>query len=134
MALSPQWLDELKSRITLSALIQRTVKLTRAGREWKACCPFHSENTPSFYVNDQKGFYPCFGCGAHGSAVDFVMATENLSFPEAVERLAAREVERFQDLKRRNAKLLYNIEKQARRSDGKVAFRSTGRDGGLEIQ
>ncbi|MCB2078871.1 MAG: hypothetical protein KDE55_14385, partial [Novosphingobium sp.] len=50
--LSPAWLDELKARITLSSLVMRTVKLQRAGREWKACCPFHSEKSPSFYVND----------------------------------------------------------------------------------
>ena len=73
MALSPQWLEELKARITLSSLIQRDVKLTRAGAEWKACCPFHNEKTPSFYVNDAKGFYHCFGCQQHGSAIDWMM-------------------------------------------------------------
>ena len=64
MAITPQWKDELRARITLSTLVQRSVKLTRAGREWKGCCPFHDEKTPSFYVNDQKQFYHCFGCGA----------------------------------------------------------------------
>ena len=54
---------------TLSALVGRSVKLTKAGREWKACCPFHNEKTPSFYVNDEKGFYHCFGCQAHGDAI-----------------------------------------------------------------
>ncbi|GAA5050387.1 DNA primase [Erythrobacter westpacificensis] len=89
MALSPQWLDELKSRITLSTLIQRTVKLQRAGREWKACCPFHSENTPSFYVNDQKGFYHCFGCQQHGGAIDWMMEQHGLPFIDAVKELAS---------------------------------------------
>ncbi|WP_338244734.1 DNA primase [Aurantiacibacter hainanensis] len=89
MALSPAWLDELKSRITLSALIQRTVKLQRAGREWKACCPFHSEKTPSFYVNDQKGFYHCFGCQQHGGAIDWMMEQHGLPFMDAVKELAA---------------------------------------------
>ncbi|KLI63816.1 DNA primase [Aurantiacibacter marinus] len=89
MALSPQWLDELRSRITLSTLIQRTTKLQRAGREWKACCPFHSENTPSFYVNDQKGFYHCFGCQAHGGAIDWMMGQRGLEFMDAVKELAA---------------------------------------------
>ncbi|MGB3796699.1 MAG: DNA primase [Alteraurantiacibacter sp.] len=89
MALSPAWLDELKSRITLSALIQRTVKLTRAGREWKACCPFHSEKTPSFYVNDQKGFYHCFGCQQHGGAIDWMMEQHGLEFMDAVKELAS---------------------------------------------
>lgn len=59
MTLTPQWLDELRSRITLSTLIGRTVKVTRAGREYKACCPFHNEKTPSFTINDEKGFYHC---------------------------------------------------------------------------
>ena len=89
MALSPQWLDELKTRTTLSALIQRTVKLTRAGNEWKACCPFHSEKTPSFYVNDAKGFYHCFGCQQHGGAIDWMMEQHGLEFMDAVKELAA---------------------------------------------
>ncbi|MEL1250359.1 DNA primase [Aurantiacibacter gilvus] len=89
MALSPQWLDDLKSRITLSALIMRTVKLQRAGREWKACCPFHSEKSPSFYVNDQKGFYHCFGCQQHGGAIDWMMEQHGLQFMDAVKELAA---------------------------------------------
>src|SRR5690606_603979 len=65
------------------------VKLTRAGREFKACCPFHNEKTPSFYVNDDKGFFHCFGCGAHGDAVSFRMRHDNLGFMEAVEGLAS---------------------------------------------
>ena len=89
MALSPEWLDQLKGRITLSSLIQRSVKLTRAGREWKACCPFHSEKTPSFYVNDQKGFYHCFGCQQHGGAINWVMEQHGLEFMDAVKELAA---------------------------------------------
>src|SRR3546814_13477255 len=62
-------LDELRARVTLSSVIMRTAKLQRAGREWKACCPFHNEKTPSFTVNDEKGFYHCFGCGAHGDVI-----------------------------------------------------------------
>ena len=89
MALSPQWLDELRSRTTLSALIMRTTKLTRAGHEWKACCPFHNENTPSFYVNDAKGFYHCFGCQKHGGAIDWMMEQHGLEFMDAVKDLAA---------------------------------------------
>ena len=61
MSITPQWKDELRARVTLSSVIMRTTKLQRAGREWKACCPFHNEKTPSFTVNDQKGFYHCFG-------------------------------------------------------------------------
>src|SRR6476620_12786502 len=88
MALYPQWLDELRARVTLSAVVQRTTKLQRAGREWKACCPFHNEKSPSFTVSDEKGFYHCFGCGAHGDVIGFLMRSEGLSFPESVERLA----------------------------------------------
>ena len=88
MALSPQWLDELRARITLSSVIMRTTKLQRAGREWKACCPFHDEKTPSFYVNDQKGFYHCFGCQAHGDVIRWMTDQRGLPFMDAVKELA----------------------------------------------
>ena len=81
-------MDELRSRLTLSDIIGRNVRLTRAGREFKGCCPFHNEKTPSFYVNDDKQFYHCFGCGAHGDAIGFVMEQGNYSFIEAIESLA----------------------------------------------
>jgi DNA primase len=89
MAITPQWKDELRARITLSTLVMRTVKLTRAGREWKGCCPFHDEKTPSFYVNDQKQFYHCFGCGAHGDAISWMVDHAGLQFMDAVKELAA---------------------------------------------
>lgn len=87
MALPPNFLDELRARTPLPALIGRKTKLTRAGRQWKACCPFHGEKSPSFYIYDDH--YHCFGCGAHGDAIAFVMQSEGATFPEAVERLAA---------------------------------------------
>ena len=89
MTLSPQWLDELRARTLLSAVISPSVKLIRAGREWKACCPFHNEKTPSFTVNDDKGFYHCFGCGAHGDAIRFLTDNRGLPFMDAVKELAA---------------------------------------------
>ncbi|HEX8058755.1 MAG TPA: CHC2 zinc finger domain-containing protein, partial [Novosphingobium sp.] len=89
MSLSPQWLDELRSRITLSSVIQRTTRLTKAGREFKACCPFHNEKSPSFYVNDEKGFYHCFGCGVHGDAIRWMTDQRGLGFMDAVKELAA---------------------------------------------
>ena len=89
MSITPQWKDELRARITLSTVINRTTKLTRAGREWKACCPFHDENTPSFYVNDQKQFYHCFGCGAHGDVISWMTEQRGLSFIDAIKELAA---------------------------------------------
>jgi DNA primase len=90
MTLSPQWLDELRARTLLSSVIAPSVKLIRAGREWKACCPFHNEKTPSFTVNDDKGFYHCFGCGAHGDAIRFLTDQRGLPFMDAVKELAAK--------------------------------------------
>ncbi len=87
MALPPAFLDELRARTPLHALIGRRARLAKAGRNWKGCCPFHNEKTPSFHVYDDH--FHCFGCGAHGDAVTFVMRAEGASFPEAVERLAA---------------------------------------------
>ncbi len=74
----------------LSAVIAPSVKLIKAGREHKACCPFHSEKTPSFTVNDEKGFYHCFGCGAHGDAIRFLTDAKGLPFMDAVKELAAK--------------------------------------------
>jgi DNA primase len=88
MTLTPQFLDELRARTHLSALIGRSVKLTKAGREHKGCCPFHDEKTPSFYVNDEKGFYHCFGCSAHGDAIRFLTEARGLPFMDAVKELA----------------------------------------------
>lgn len=90
MTLSTAWLDELRSRTTISAVIAPSVKLIRAGREWKACCPFHNEKTPSFFVNDDKAFYHCFGCGAHGDAIRFLTDNRGMPFMDAVKELAAK--------------------------------------------
>ncbi len=89
MSIPPRFVEELRDRVTLSEIVGRRVKLTRSNREFKGCCPFHHEKTPSFYVNDEKQFFHCFGCGAHGDAVGFVMRNDNLSFVEAVEALAS---------------------------------------------
>src|SRR5262245_21830164 len=88
MRFPPQFLDELRARLPVSEVVGRRVKLKKAGREWKGLSPFNKEKTPSFTVNDQKGFFHDFSSGKHGSIFDFVMLTEGLSFPEAVERLA----------------------------------------------
>lgn len=90
MAFPPRFLDELRHRISLAEVVGRRVKLTRRGREFTGLCPFHNEKTPSFSVVEEKGFYHCFGCGAHGDVIGFLMQTENLAFPEAVEQLAHR--------------------------------------------
>ncbi len=88
MSLSPQFLDELRARTSLSTVIGRTVKLQKAGREWKAPCPFHKEKTPSFYVNDEKSFYHCFGCGVHGDAIRWLTDARGMPFMDAVKELA----------------------------------------------
>ncbi|NPU14974.1 DNA primase [Bradyrhizobium sp. 83002] len=85
---TPEFLDELRARLPVSDVVGKRVKLKKAGREWKGLSPFQQEKTPSFYVNDQKGFYHDFSSGKHGNIFDFVMETEGCSFPEAVERLA----------------------------------------------
>ncbi|HTI02778.1 MAG TPA: DNA primase [Acidisoma sp.] len=87
MALPPSFLDELRARTPLPALVGRRVKLSRSSRDWKGCCPFHNEKSPSFYV--YADHYHCFGCGAHGDAIGFVMQTQSAGFMEAVEQLAA---------------------------------------------
>jgi DNA primase len=90
LSLSTQFLDELRARTSLSALVGASVKLTKAGREHKGCCPFHNEKTASFYVNDDKGFYHCFGCSAHGDAIRWLTEQRGLGFIDAVGELAAR--------------------------------------------
>jgi len=88
MALTPAFLDELRQKVPLSELIGRKVKLTHKGREYTGLCPFHKEKTPSFTVNDDKGFYHCFGCGVHGDQIKYLMESEKMPFIEAVEYLA----------------------------------------------
>ena len=88
MAITPAFLDELRDKVPLSDLIGRKVKLTHKGKEHTGLCPFHKEKTPSFTVNDDKGFYHCFGCGAHGDQIKYLMESEKMPFIEAVEYLA----------------------------------------------
>ncbi|HEU0225401.1 MAG TPA: DNA primase [Steroidobacteraceae bacterium] len=84
------FIDELIARTDIVELIGSRVQLKKAGREWKACCPFHNEKTPSFWVSPDKQFYHCFGCGAHGTALGFLMEHDKLPFPDAVDDLASR--------------------------------------------
>jgi len=88
--LIPQdFIDDLIARADIVEVVGRRTQLKKAGREFKACCPFHDEKTPSFTVSPGKGFYHCFGCGAHGTAVGFLMEYEHMSFVEAIESLAS---------------------------------------------
>jgi DNA primase len=89
MRFPPTFLDEIKARLPVSEVVRRRVKLQKAGREWKGLSPFSAEKTPSFFVNDQKQAWFDFSSGQNGNVFDFVMRTEGLSFPDAVERLAA---------------------------------------------
>lgn len=89
MRFSPSFLDEIRARVPVSEVVRKKVKLTKQGREWRGLSPFNAEKTPSFYVNDQKGFFHDFSSGKHGDGFAFLMETEGLSFPEAVERLAS---------------------------------------------
>ncbi|MEM8816049.1 MAG: DNA primase [Pseudomonadota bacterium] len=84
-----EFIDDLVSRADVVEVVGRRVQLKKAGREFKACCPFHDEKTPSFTVSPSKGFYHCFGCGAHGTAISFLMDYDHMSFVEAIETLAA---------------------------------------------
>ena len=88
MAFTPDFIDEVRSRISLSSIIGKRVKLIKKGRRQTGLCPFHNEKSPSFSVNDDEGYYHCFGCGAGGDAITYLRETEGLDFTEAVTRLA----------------------------------------------
>src|SRR3978361_1746613 len=88
MRYPPNFLDDIRTRLPVSEVVGRRVKLKKAGREFKGLSPFNREKSPSFTVNDQKGFFHDFSSGKHGDIFGFVMETEGLTFPEAVERLA----------------------------------------------
>jgi DNA primase len=88
MTFPVHFLDEIRARVALAQVIGQSVKLTRKGREYSGLCPFHNEKSPSFTVNEDKGFFHCFGCGAHGDVITFLMRARHMSFPDAVEQLA----------------------------------------------
>jgi len=88
MRFPPSLIERLRSHFLMSEVVGKRVPLKKHGREYQGLCPFHNEKTPSFTVNDEKGFYHCFGCGAHGDAIEFLRKYDRLSYPEAVETLA----------------------------------------------
>ena len=88
MADLQKFIEELRARVSIVDVVGAKVKLVRKGREYQACCPFHNEKTPSFTVNEAKGFYHCFGCGAHGDIVKFEMEANGLPFLDALKKLA----------------------------------------------
>src|SRR5438128_7972261 len=89
MRFTPQFLEDIRARLPVSEVVGKRVKLKRAGKEWKGLSPFQQEKSPSFTVNDQKGFYHDFSSGKHGDIISFLMETEGVGFTEAVERLAS---------------------------------------------
>src|SRR5262249_11107557 len=89
MRFPPQFLDELRARLPVSEVVGKRIRLKKVGREWSGLSPFNKERTPSFFVNDQKGFYHDFSSGKHGDIFTFVMESEGLTFPERVERRAS---------------------------------------------
>jgi len=82
------FIDDLLSRTDVVEVVDSRVKLKKAGKNYQACCPFHNEKSPSFTVSQDKQFYHCFGCGAHGNAISFIMEFDRLEFVEAIEELA----------------------------------------------
>src|SRR5450631_1722157 len=88
MKFPPAFLDEIRARLPVSEVVGKRVKLRKQGREWAGLSPFNAEKTPSFFVNDQKGFYHDFSSSKHGDIFSFLIETEGLTFPDAVERLA----------------------------------------------
>lgn len=88
MRFPPSFIERLRSHFLMSEVIGRRMPLKKHGREYQGLCPFHNEKTPSFTVNDEKGFYHCFGCAAHGDAIEFIRKYDRLSYPEAIETLA----------------------------------------------
>ena len=89
MTFPPAFLDEIRARVPLAQVIQRRMRLIKRGREYTGLCPFHNEKSPSFTVNEEKGFFHCFGCGVHGDVIGFVMQSQSLGFLEAIEALAS---------------------------------------------
>ncbi len=88
MQFATEFLDEIRIRLPLVQVVGKRVRLSKRGQEYTGLCPFHNEKTPSFTVNEEKGFFHCFGCGVHGDVIAFVMRDEGLSFPDAEKNLA----------------------------------------------
>ena len=134
---SPSFLEELKSKINLSEVISKKVSLKSRGRDYIGLCPFHNEKTPSFSVNDMKGFYHCFGCSAHGDIITFLMETEGLSFKDAIEKLAVDfgiplpklEKSKKTDKEREDIDILFDINEQACKFFEANIFKSFGKAG-----
>ena len=112
-----RFLDEIRAKVPIADVVGQRVKLVRKGREYTGLCPFHNEKTPSFTVNEAKGFYHCFGCGAHGGVIKFEMEAGGLPFMDAVTKLANRaglKVPQFSRENEEEAKLLVGAARRDR--------------------
>ena len=136
------FIDNLIARADIVEVLGRRIQLKKAGREFKAVCPFHDEKTPSFTVSPAKGFYHCFGCGAHGTALGFLMDYDHMSFVDAVESLAGmigievphaegqRPVQRFDKLFELTQEVERHFQHELRDNDKAVAYlKQRGIDG-----
>ncbi|OSQ46614.1 DNA primase [Thalassospira alkalitolerans] len=135
MSFPQSFLDDLRARVGLADIVGTSVKLIKRGREYSGLCPFHSEKSPSFTVNEQKGFYHCFGCGAHGDVISFMMNTRGLTFVEAVEVLANQvgmdvpKPSREAQEREKKAKTLYEVMEAACAFYERVLRMPEGREG-----
>lgn len=115
MRFPPTFIERLRNHFLLSEVIGRRIPIKKHGREFQALCPFHNEKSPSFTINDEKGFYHCFGCAAHGDAIEFIKRYERLTYPETIEMLARDagialpEISPEQTRKFEQAKTLYDV-------------------------
>lgn len=117
--------DDLKAAVPMSAVVGRSEKLIRAGREHKCCCPFHAENTPSFTVNDALAFGHCFGCGWHGDIIRYVMDRQNCGFREAYQRLANDDLPRWSPAERAKAQAEQRLEDLAKEQDARLFYKES---------
>lgn len=117
--------DDLKAQVPMSAVVGRSEKLIRAGREWKCCCPFHQERTPSFTVNDAMGFGHCFGCGWHGDIIKYVMDRQGCGFREAYQRLANDDLPRWSPAERAKAQAEQRLEDLAKEQDARLFYKES---------
>ena len=132
MRFPPEFLDELRARVPVSEVVGRRVKLKKSGREWSGLSPFNQEKTPSFFANDEKAMWFDFSAGKNGNIFDFVMLTEGVSFPEAVERLAHQagmplpKLSRADEQREQHRKTLHQIMEAAARLFGETLASRAG--------
>ena len=135
MNFAPEFLDEIRSRIRVSEIVGKRIKLLKRGNEFLAVCPFHNDTKPSLSIVDDKNFYHCFACGAHGDIIKFTMETEGLNFPETIEKLATIAGLEMPSqtpemrLRENRRKTLKDVNEEACRFYEKLLWSSAGQDG-----